>query len=353
MKILYAGHFTSGNSGRSMKDALARIDGVDIDEFDLDNYLPRGRSFKTRLAYKLLRPWQMAELRRLLIQQAKYVQPDAIITTKGSSIDAETIRKLQRDVAPVFNRWPDPSPHAFGPVLKDAVGVYDAVFSTKRHHPSIWQSEYGYRNRCYHVPHGYCSDLHAYDTAPDETQMDFDVVAIASGRPQYYELIKDFHAALGGRKIRVALGGSRWEDYPGGLPDGFENIGERFGRAYTDCLRRGRSVLAPVMTGVMVNGQMKRGDEVTARTYQCAAARVFFIHTRTKEAQELYDEHSEVPMYSDGRELADKVLHFLDRPDERRSFALAAHRRGVPAFSHDARAAEIHQLMRSIIAGEA
>ncbi|MEM9060198.1 MAG: glycosyltransferase [Pseudomonadota bacterium] len=353
MKILYAGHFKSGNSGRSMKDALARKADVEIDEFDLDNFMPKGRSFRTRLAYKLIRPWQMADLRKLLIDRAQYVKPDAIITTKGSAIDAATVRSLQKDVAPVFNRWPDPSPHAFGPVIKEAVGAYDAVFSTKRHHPGMWRSDYGYSNRCFHVAHGYCADLHLYDTDPDESAQDYDIVSIASGRPEYFKLIKEFHAALGGRKIRVALGGSNWDRYPGGLPEGFENIGERFGRAYTDWLRRGKIVLAPVMTGVKVNGAVKQGDQVTARTYQCAAARVFFIHTRTDEAMELYDEHSEVPMYSDGTELAEKVLHFLDHPDERRSFAKAAFSRGVPAFSHDARAGEILDLMKSVIAGEA
>ena len=177
-------------------------------------------------------------------------------------------------------------------------------------------------------------------------------MAIASGRTEYYQLISEFHAGLGGRKIRVALGGAAWEKYPDGLPDGFENIGERFGRAYTDWLRRGKIVLAPVMTGVNVQGQIKRGDEVTNRTYQCAAACTFFIHTRTDEAKELYDEETEVPMYSDGAELAKLVLHYLDRPEDRLRMAIAAHRRAVPAYSHDARAARILELMRQTIAAK-
>lgn len=350
MKLLYAGHFGSGLSGRSMKDAFIRMDGVQVEEFDMDNYMPVGRSFRTRLVYKLIRHWQMADLRSQLIARARYIQPDAIMTTKGTALDVATIRTLQREVAPVFNRWPDASPHAHGPTIREAVGAYDAVFSTKRHHPGMWASEYGYANPCYHVAHGYCADLHLYDSAPDPAEQDYDVVMIASGRALYYQAMREFAEALGGRKIRVALGGSGWDRFPGGLPEGFENIGGRFGRAYTDWLRRGKIVIAPVTTEVVVDGRPTRGDEVTARTYQCAAARVFFIHTRTEEAQDLYDEETEVPMFSDGRELAEKVLHYLDRPEDRYRMADAAFARAVPAFSHDARAAEIHTLLTQILA---
>lgn len=349
MKILYAGHFLSGATGRSVKDAMVRIPDFEIDEFDMDNYMPVGRSFRTKAVYKLIRPWQVADLRKTLLERARYVQPDVIMTTKGSALDVATIRALQRNHGPVFNHWPDPSPLAFSQEIREAVGAYDAVFSTKRHHPEIWASEYGYSNPCYHVPHGYSPETHLCETPADEAEQDYDVVAIASGRPEYYELIRAFHAGLGGRRIKVALGGAAWDKYPGGLPDGFENIGPILGRAYTHWLRRGRIVLAPVMTGVNVHGQIKRGDEVTNRTYQCAAC-TFFIHTRTDEASELYDETTEVPMYSEADELAKLVLHYLDRPEDRRRMALAAHRRAVPAYSHDARAARILELIRQTMA---
>ena len=350
MKILYAGHFLSGATGRSVKDAMARMPDVEIDEFDMDNFTPVGRSFRTRAIYKLIRPWQYADLRKTLLSRARYVRPDAIMTTKGSALDVMTIRALQDEIGPVFNQWPDPSPLAFGKTIRNAVGAYDAVFSTKRHHPGIWASEYGYSNPCYHVPHGYSPETHLCDGPADEADQDYDVVSIASGRPEYYELIREFHNALAGRKLRVALGGAAWDRYPDGLPEGFENIGERFGRAYTDWLRRGKIVIAPVMTGVNVQGEIKRGDEVTNRTYQCAAACTFFIHTRTSEAKELYDEETEVPMYSDGAELAKLVLHYLDRPAERRKLAMAAHRRAVPHYSHDARAARMIELIRQTMA---
>lgn len=332
---------------------MTRLDGIEVVEFDLDQYAPRADSFRTRALYKLFRNWQMADCRKTLLKTATDTKPDAIITTKGAALDAATIKALQREVCPVFNHWPDPSPLAFGRVIRDAVGAYDAVFSAKRHHPKIWNSEYGYSNPCYHVPHGYSPETHYCEAYPDESEQDFDVVSIASGRSEYYRLIGEFAKELGGRKVRVGLGGAAWDRYPGGLPIGFENIGAHFGRAYTNWLRRGKIVLAPVMTAVTVNGEVARGDEVTERSYQCGAAHVFFIHTLTKEAQQLYYAETEVPMYSDGKDLAQKVLYFLDRPEERRHMAEAAHRRAVPAYSHDARAQRIVELMRQTIAGAA
>ena len=74
------------------------------------------------------------------------------------------------------------------------------------------------------------------------------------------------------------------------------------------------------------------------------AAHCFFIHQRSDFIREQY-EAAGVPMFDDGAELAAQVLHYLETPDERARIALAAHQRAVPAFSADARAGAIENIL--------
>jgi spore maturation protein CgeB len=46
-------------------------------------------------------------------------------------------------------------------------------------------------------------------------------------------------------------------------------------------------------------------------------------------------------MFDTPEELAEKILYFLPCIDERSRFALAAHRRAVPAYSLDRRAKQV------------
>ena len=64
------------------------------------------------------------------------------------------------------NVFPDHSPHAYGRALREAIGEYDLVVSTKPFHPGGWQHVYGYRNTCVCVPHGYDPAMHYWPTAP-------------------------------------------------------------------------------------------------------------------------------------------------------------------------------------------
>ena len=108
-------------------------------------------------------------------------------------------------------------------------------------------------------------------------------------------------------------------------------------------MRRGKVVIAPVHTEVVVNGIQQPGDEDTTRTYELAAAGCFFLHRRTPFVQTVYEEASEVPMWDTPQELAKLVRRWL--PDEigRRAFAIKAHARAVPAYSIPQRAANILQ----------
>lgn len=242
------------------------------------------------------------------------------------------------------NVYPDLSPHAHGRAHRIAVGAYDLVISTKQFHSAHWRATYGYRNPCEFVPQGYDPKLHLV-TTPVAAQA-WDVVLLATWRPEYGRLVRDLARELGDTRVRVAIGGNGWENRREDLPREWVLLGGVDGRRYVETLRMGRICLAPLTRDMVVDGERQPGDVDTTRTYELAAAHCFFVHRRTEFVTSLYDERLEVPMFDDAAELAAHIRWFLPREDARREMAAAAHRRAVPAYSLDARAGEIVSLLR-------
>lgn len=103
-----------------------------------------------------------------------------------------------------MNIYPDYS-HACGAAHRNTVGVYDVVISTKTYDQALWHDLHGYRNQCLDVPQGYDPLLHLVLDAPG--QFEFDVVMVATYRPEYGRLMVDFTKDLADPGVRVAIGG--------------------------------------------------------------------------------------------------------------------------------------------------
>lgn len=336
LRVLFVGETWKGSSARSLCEALTKIPELTVDEIGEDQYLPRYRSLFLRVLNRLIKPWQILDLRREIFTKISSLQPDVLIVYKGNGVTAETVKFAKRAGIFTVNVFPDYSPHAYGDRLQIAMGEYDLVVSTKPFHPGGWGPIYGYNNPCVCVPHGYDPAVH-YWPEPSDVQ-DFDVVIAASWRPQYETLMKDFCKEMRGHPLRVGLAGPGWKDRRSAFPADWEFAGALYGRAYGEWLRRGKVVIALVNREVMINGVQQPGDEDTTRTYELASSWCFFLHRRTPFVQTVYDEATEVPMWDSAQELAALVRRWL--PDEagRRSFAAKAHARAVPAYSIPQRA---------------
>ena len=337
MKLLFVGDSWLGSNARSMREALSRQPGTLVEEIAADRYVPIAAAAVTQVFNRVLAPFQRKALKAQVWDTAAFLRPDAIVIYKGMGLDAPFVRRL-RTLAPVVNIFPDYSPHAYGRALAEAMGVYDLVLSTKQYHPEGWKKIYGYDNRCACVTHGYDPLLDLRVDAPSEFA--FDVALVATGRAEYGELLSGIAARLR-PSVRVLVTGNYWGKFRARLPDHWVFAAGRHGVSYTESVRQAKIVLAPVQTRVAVEGRVQPGDVDTARTYQLAAAHCFFIHRRTPFVQGLYDESTEVPMFDDAGELADKIEHYLPRDEARRAMAAAAHARAVPAYSLDRRAAEV------------
>ena len=343
MRLLFVGESWLGSCARSLKEALTRQPGVHLDEVNEDLFFPKHQAKWLRSIDRLLRGAYKRELERQVLDRVSAFGPDFVITYKGFPLDARVLARLRGMGACLINIYPDCSPHAHGEQHRKAVGQYDLVISTKPFHPAIWRKTYGYSNPCVFIPQGYDAALHLV-AAPQEAPR-FDVTLVATWRPEYGELMKQLGELLE-EKVTVGIGGAGWSAHRAGYPAHWEFPGALQGRSYVNWLRQGRICIAPLTRDVLINGTPQPGDEDTTRTYELAAAHCFFIHRRTRYVQTLYDEAGEVPMYDTPDELCTKIERYRDDVRERDRMATNAHRRAVPAYSLDGRAARIVETLR-------
>lgn len=339
IRVLFVGESWLGSCARSLKEALAKLSEICLDEVNEDLFMPRHPARLMRAINRLLWPTYRNELYRQILYRVEVFKPDIVMVYKGFSISSEFVRRLQAIGCKVVNVYPDCSPHAHGVVHKESVGAYDLVISTKPFHPALWHSDYGYRNRCVFVPQAYDPAFHLVPVPPGQAR--FDLTLAATWRPEYGALMKAVGHLLAGKGISVGIGGNGWLAHREDFPPDWVFVGGLQGRSYINWLRQGKICLAPLTREVIINGKRQPGDEDTTRTYELAAAHCFFIHRRTDFVQQLYNEKTEVPMYDKAEDLVEKILYFLQHSDERAQMAATAHSRAVPAYSIDSRAKEI------------
>lgn len=338
IRFLFIGETWAGSCARSLKEALSRNPRVALREVAEDDWFPKLSRRWVRALYRAVLPVQRNRFDRHVVACLREWAPEVLMTYKGFPVSANLVATARFLGALTVNVYPDYSPHTSGMRHRKAVGAYDLVVSTKVFHPASWRDVYGYTNRCEFVPQGYDPLLHLVSEPSDEHE--YDVAMIATYRPEYGRLIADLARHLGDSHLRVIIGGHGWESVRASVPEAWMFPGAVTGPDYVAMLRRAKVCIAPLTRDVVINGQQQPGDVDTTRTYELAAANCFFIHRRTDYVRQLYGA-DEVPVYNDAQELAAKILYYLPRSEDRARMASAAHKRAVPAYSLDARAAQV------------
>lgn len=348
MRILFIGESWLGSCARSLAEALERRDDLRMFRVDEEAWFPRSGARWRRALSRLTTPARIAKFEAHVMARVRELRPSVLMAYKGTHVRASFLTQVRTLDVLTVNVYPDCSPHAHGAAHRQSVGAYDLVISTKILHPSLWRSVYRYENRCVHVPQGYDPNLHL--VSQPASLHTYDVVMIATYRPEYGGLMKHLARELGDSQLRIAVGGPGWERAKTGLPGHWVFPGQVTGRDYVALLRRGRICIAPVSRDVNVAGVRQPGDVDSTRTYELAAAHCFFIHRRTDYAARLY-EGGEVALFDNAAELAELIRHYLARPEERARMAAAAHARAVPAYSLDTRAAQIRDVLSDEVDG--
>lgn len=348
MKLLFVGESWRGSCARSLREALSRNGSVQVDDLAEDAYFPRLHNRLLRGVRRTFESVYRRELDGAILSRVATTHPQIFVAYKGWPLHAHLVRQLKERGCFTVNVYPDCSPHAYGEEHRRAVGEYDLVISTKQFHPRLWKDVYGYTNRCEVVPQGYDPSLHLFDFPPEGFQ--FDVVMVATYRPEYGRLIRNVARGLAGTAVKVAIGGNGWDAERSHLPPNWRFYGEVSGSAYVELLRAAKVCIAPVTREIEVNGNAQPGDVDTTRSYELAAAFCFFVHRRTAFIETIYDPQHEVPMFDDVDELVRHIQYYLIHEKERRAMATRAHERAVPAYSTDARASAVLEILRRELA---
>jgi len=113
--------------------------------------------------------------------------------------------------------------------------------------------------------------------------------------------------------------------------------------------------LAPFYRRTAVNlnsTSLQMMTAVNQRVFDCPAAGGFPITDAQSDLEELFEPDSEVVMYHDLDELADKVAYYLKHPDERKAIVRRAQRRIAAHHTHRPRLEALEQYVRERFEGE-
>ena len=107
VSILFVGETWSGSSARSMREALSRCEGVQIDDVGEDLYLPQHRGIQLRAINLAIRSLQRKELEIAVQSKLGSLEPDVLMVYKGNGVSSDFIEKAKKRGVLTVNVFPD------------------------------------------------------------------------------------------------------------------------------------------------------------------------------------------------------------------------------------------------------
>jgi spore maturation protein CgeB len=312
-------------------------------------FFPGGwRHASLRLLRRMAKPLLLRDYQRALVGAAETLRPHLLFVYKGTFVAPETIDAIRRLGAVAINVYPDVSFTVHGALIPRSLPRYDWIFTTKSYGVADLARELGV-SRASFLPHCYDPETHfpAALDAQEASRYGCDAVFIGSWSPEKEALLRAARERL--PRLALTIWGNGWEHAPA-LADaivGRPVLGREYAKAIT-----GARINIALLTGAM--GEASSGDLTTTRTFEIPAVGGFMLHARTAEAQSLFAEGRDCAMFGDGAELAEKIAHYLDHPQERLAIAQAGHARCLAdGHSADDRAANVIAKARELMAARA
>ncbi len=335
--MLFAGEFWDGASGLGLADGFAKA-GFDVATFDIGHYIAAtDGDLRLRALSRLTTPFALAKYRDWVSVSRVAEQPAIFFTVKGPAADRSLLETLKARGARLAMFYPDVDFDHAG-VDSSLFALYDFIFTTKRFHLP-WMAQHLRGPAIHHVDHGYSTRTHLAVRDLDTHEQCFDVGFVGNHSDYKHRWLLDM---IGSRpNLSLVIAGPNWARATRGSVLQGKVVEEVTGAFYRRLIARSRINLA------IHHGPTKSGwaDSVSTRTFEIPAARGFMLHVDNDEVRTLYDVGSEIDVFATPQELAERIDFYLAQPERRVAMIDAAYVRAVPAYSYDARAARMAEIM--------
>jgi spore maturation protein CgeB len=333
-KVLFLGENWFGSCARAQCMALRRL-GCEVVDIDVQTIFSQVRRRGLRAIMRLLRNRLVREYNDLIVDTASWLRPDFLLTSKGTFVEAETLRILRRMGIRLYNYYPDPSLFAYNSVFVDSLSEYDCLFYTKIH----WKGKAFLEclRESMFVAHGYDPEIHRRVPLGnvERGEYEHDVIVIAIHTQHKEKVLDELVSRM--PCVDLAIWGNSWKEHCRSSRlkpyiRGYALTGTSYATAICS---------AKINLAIMSSHSVGLEDQTTTRTYEIPACGGFMLHERSPELLTLFTEDEEVACFESPEELVAKVKFYLTHASARNVMAAAGYRRCVPAYSYDNRMAEI------------
>jgi spore maturation protein CgeB len=338
-RIIVAGEFWFGSTGAGIAHGL-RQQGHIVSEVDMRHHFPVSLSPLSKLVFKISRGQCIESYQQHVRDATKQTGNEILITIKGSFLDPELLINLRKKGLFIVNFYPDVAfDHpGFG---AEWLASYDLIATTKAFHIDYLTAAHG-ADKVAFVPHGYSTLAHRPRAIPvDDAPFEYDIAYVGNASEHKARALTPIAAAFPNK--RFLLAGAGWEQYAEGTAlQSCIRLGQIIGDGYARTIERSRINLA-VHFGPA--GRYGWEDRVSTRSFEIPACGGFMLHVDNPEIRGLFDAGTEIELFSNSAEAIAKIEYYLAHPDQRIAIAQNGYRRCVPAYSLDARAAELMDLI--------
>jgi len=337
--MVIAGEFWRGSTGLGLADGFRRC-GWAVQEIDIRHFHPDpGAGIALRAVRRAISPLADRTFRAAILNACDTLRPDVFLSIKGCAISADLLKGISETGTRTAVFYPDV--HFNHPdVDLDTLGCFDRIITSKVFQIDFLAERFG-QDKISYVPHGYASGVHQPLYANlTESDYEADIQHIGACSPSKLRWMSKLRRRLPNLHIRLI--GKGWKRATIGTAlEPSVVSGDHYGCGYSAAVQTAR-----INIGVHFGPAGRWQDNVSTRTFEIPACRGFMLHVDNAEVRALFSPGEEIDVFSTAEELAEKVQFYLSRPDLRAEMIERGYRRAVPAYSYDARAKDILDIIR-------